>query len=246
MSEESSPQTEGLSPIESSPEIADEMFWLSRGAAVVKESPEKLDKGAQQIASAMAWFWTAYSSVLAAALWMSDSHITWQTSLLIAAPAISLFISYSLAVWASLPISLQFDPAAPYEIKAVHEIVVNKKQFRLGMSLVLAGISALLIATMLVAISLFPKRSHDAISIALFKTAKGPELIVGGALPAKTEVLIRVTPVDHETQRQLMVAEKDKHFTTAFPVAPAEAYDVEISWKIGERRTTLQEEVKSQ
>src|SRR3954447_13547381 len=49
--------------------LADERFWLDYGTRVIDSSHVRLEEGACRVATAMAWFWGAYSAVaLAAAL----------------------------------------------------------------------------------------------------------------------------------------------------------------------------------
>src|SRR5262245_884342 len=121
-------------PDEERIKIADELFWLGQGAKVLEESSAKLIQGAESVAAAMAWFWTVYSAAAAAALLFLHRELSPGIAAIVAAPAITLFAAYGLAVWSALPVPIAFQPASPSDIKRAFESVVARRRERLGWS----------------------------------------------------------------------------------------------------------------
>jgi hypothetical protein len=229
-------------PEEPSPKVADERFWLGRGAEIVQESAKKLDEGAQRIAAAMGWFWTVYSTAAAATLAFSESSLPLATAVLAASPAMALFLAYALATWASLPIPIQFNVLAPYEIKAAHEKVIATKRRRVAVSLGFGAAAAILTVLAISAFAVAGKRQEPRIGIAI--TKDGAEVVAGGTTPADTSVLVRVTPAGGGTESRVGRATKGQAFAISVPVPRAATYDVEVSWQAEGRTTVLRESLK--
>lgn len=222
------------------PEIVDDWYWLRRAATIVAESAEQLDEGARAIAAAMAWFWTVYSAAATAALAIGGQEVTWPRALLMAAPALSIFVAYSLATWASLPISVRFNVVAPEDIKEKHEAVIRSKRRRLGWSFGFAAVSALLVAAVVLG-SALEGRPADDVAFAVARAGAGNEVVVGGRLSKETRLLVRVTPAGQATVARVIAAEQNRPFALAVPVPRAASYDVQASWAAGGRTTELRE-----
>jgi len=226
------------------PEIVDERFWLKRAAVVLAESAKRLDAGAAQVATAMAWFWTAYSAAATAALAITNRGVSLPWALLVASPACAIFVAYALATWASLPVPVQFNVVSPAQIKQAHDAVLAAKRRRLSISLVFGGVAALLVACVLVGLTVIDEHHEDTAIAALTMNASGPEMVVGGRVPVDTRVVVRVTPVGAPAVSRIVAIGKDRRFAVVVPVPLATGYDVETSWADGARTTIVRERVK--
>lgn len=226
------------------PEIVDERFWLKRAAIVLAESAKRLDAGAAQVATAMAWFWTAYSAAATAALAVTNRGVSLPWALLVASPACAIFVAYALATWASLPVSVAFRVIEPAQIKRAHDAVLATKRRRLSISFVFAGIAAVLVACVLVGLTVIDERHEDTAIAALTMNPSGPEVVVGGRVPVDTRVVVRVTPSGAPAVSRIVAIGKDRRFAVVVPVPVAAEYAVETSWSDGARMTIVRERVK--
>jgi hypothetical protein len=231
-------------PVE--PEIVDERFWLKRAAVVLAESAKRIDAGAAQVATAMAWFWTAYSAAATAALAITNRGVSLPWALLIASPGCAIFVAYALATWASLPVSVQFNVVSPAQIKEAHDAVLAVKRRRLSISFVFAGIAALLVALVLVGLTVIDERHEDTAIAALTMNPSGPEVVVGGRVPVDARVVVRVTPAGAPAVSGIAAVGKDRRFSVVVPVPVAAEYGVETSWSDGARTTIVRERIKPQ
>jgi len=228
---------------EESPKIVNELFWLAKAAKIVEDSGERLDKAAERVASAMAWFWTIYSGATTAALALSGLRITGMWALLVAAPILPLFAAYVFATWASLPVSIGFNVLAPYDIKQAHEKAILAKRNRLRISLVLGGVTSVLVAAVAVGTILAGPPPEGRIAVALSPAAGKPALLVGGTVDA-AEVAVAVTPKGMPAVEQVVPVAKGKPFSVAVPVPAAGSYDVHVAWKKDKQRTVVTQVVE--
>jgi hypothetical protein len=210
--------------------FVDELFWLDQAAEFVEQGLEKLDQGGQRVATAMAWFWTAYTTSITAAFAIIDIRMESRFIFWIVAPGISLFAAYALATWASLPIPIQFNVNMPEKIKSAYELLLEKKRLRLRISLWLASLSAVLVAAVSVMVIFLPGRGSDKISILLSKSPEGSEMIMGATFPVETDVLTSVTPSGQSRINRIRSVKADRHTDWVIPVPADSIYSVEISW----------------
>lgn len=223
--------------------VVDERFWLTRSTEIIADSAEEFDQGAQRVASTMAWFWTAYSGTTIAVLGLSTNTYRWEWALFIASPAVSIFMAYTLAVWASLPISIEFNAVDPYDIKEAHDIIIAKKRERLRASFGFAAVTAFLVSCIVIVLALSERRADNQISFMLSEGMTGVEMIIGGSLPHDATVLIRLTPIGKPIQSHLEVVKAHEPFTLALPVPRVSSYDVKVLWESNGRHTILQETI---
>jgi|1185.fasta_scaffold293131_1 hypothetical protein len=226
------------------PSIVNDWYWLKRAAEIVSDSAKKLDDGARAIAAAMAWFWTVYSGAIVAATALSKRELTLTWAFLLAAPALMLFVAYSVATWASLPIPIAFNVIAPEEIKLAHEAWIAKKRRHLSFSLALGGVAAALVAAAVVMFALAEPGRTDRIGFQAADGTSGPEIIVGGRTADARKLLVQITAPGYPTVTRLVVTAKDEDFTIAIPVPLAPSYDAQLSWTAENRTTAIHEQVK--
>lgn len=223
--------------------VVDEQYWLGRAAAILTDSAERLDEGARGIAAAMAWFWTVYSAAATAALAIAAQEVTWPRALLVTFPALSIFVAYTLATWASLPIPVRFNVIAPYDIKAAHDAVIQAKRGRLKWSFGFAALSAILVSGVVLGFALTGRPRPEDVVFAVAPGDGGNELIVEGRFSRESRMLVQVTPAGHAAVSRVVAVPKDRSFTLAVPVPRAARYEVETSWAVGGRTTRLKEVV---
>lgn len=226
------------------PEIVDERFWLAHAAVIIAESPDNLDQGAQRVAAAMAWFWTAYSGALVAIFAFGSSPLTEGWVLLIVSPVITLFIAYALSTWASVPVPVRFEVNQPRKIKAAYEAALETKKSRLVLSLIFAGVTTLLVSGVAIALALAGPPQSQRIAISFAASPTEPEVVVGGSIPVETDVVIEISPDGHPPINSIVPVSRKTPFTRSIPVPSAETYNVRVSWKDGERETSVREVIK--
>jgi hypothetical protein len=224
------------------PKVVDERFWLARAAKIVEEASDRLDKGSDRIATAMAWFWGAYSTALTAGLALSPLKLSVAMALLAASPALALFVAYGLATWAALPVPIAFHVLEPENIKRAHEHAVERKRRRLGRSIGFAALAAILVVVASSAFAGMERRYRGEVAIGMSNS----EILVGGSAPIDGVIIVRVTSHGVPDVTAVAAAKKNEVFQLAVPVAKASAYDVEVSWQDGARTTVIRQSVKAQ
>lgn len=122
--------------------LVDDRFWLRRAGELVTAGAALRTDAARQLMSALAWLWTVYTgaAVLGSAAAKADLH--GGRAVVVALPSVMLMFAYVTAVFAYMPISVEFDPRDPADVQAAYVAGVRAGQRRLRIALVLCAVAA--------------------------------------------------------------------------------------------------------
>ncbi len=195
----------------------------------------RLDDGANKIASAMAWFWGAYTAVVTAGSLIKEPHLDLLQRVLISLPAVLLFGAYGFATWAAMPMTVSFDPRQPWEIKGSYDQTTTRRLWRLGASMTLA-----LLAAVAVSVAVFvqlSKTPEPAEGLVITYETDRRSLLVGGVAPGNAEITVEASSAGN-TQRAVGRSGKDGTFQIPIALAPNGVFTVSVKWESSDHYTT--------
>lgn len=142
-------------PVAADPEspLVDDFFWLRRAGDLVTGGSELRTEAARQLMSALTWLWTVYTgaAVISAARSHADAHPL--QAIVLAFPSVTLVVAYMAAVFAFMPVTVEFDPRDPEEVRVSYATALHRGFTRLKLALTLTAASALAIAGAIIAVT---------------------------------------------------------------------------------------------
>lgn len=223
--------------------VVDERFWLEWAVKVVDTTPSRLDEGASRIATAMGWFWGAYTAVILAGslirVWSLDPGLR----LLVAAPSILLFVAYALASWAAMPTRVEFDPREPWAVKSAYDQTAARKWARVTTGLAFGIAAAIAVAVAIVLVLAGGASPESRVSVGL--DSQRHRVLVFGVVPAGVLVTARVTSDNGSDVQQMLTADPDGHIDMAIPTSGSSVYTVVVRWESRNQETSIRRELRA-
>lgn len=136
-------------------------FWLAYAQDIVRGAIQAPEKRAEQLAAAIAWFWTLYSAAALVVLTIGGTLVPMPAAMLIALPSAVLVLAYWMAARVRRPLLMDFDPRIPSEIEAMHAKAAAEKRSALTWAERLTAAAALSVVAAL-ATALFVKPPPSA------------------------------------------------------------------------------------
>lgn len=125
-------------------------YWFKVSQQLVENASTKRVESAKAVQTMIGWFWGVYSAGAIIGMSLSDKSFSLLVVLLVASPIPILLIAYWLAIWAQVPISVEFDHRVPKDIKNSYDASVEARSQRLRLALGTSFIAALFVAFALV------------------------------------------------------------------------------------------------
>jgi hypothetical protein len=167
-------------------EIIDDEYWLQYAKKSVENSITSRNAAAAKLEKMTIWFWSLYTASFT--IGVSINLIVAPKFILglLAAPIFLLIITYWFCILAQLPVSAEFDPAIPFEIKEGYNSGLSKKKKRFDIALTFTFISALFLSIALFSLSFAKKKENYTLSA--FYSDNKEQIIVSGLFPGNTIV----------------------------------------------------------
>ena len=176
--------------------IVGDRFWLAYAQDIVRGAITAPERRAEQLAAAIAWFWTIYSAAALVALTTGAARLPSAAPWLLALPSAILILAYWLAARVRRPMPIDFDQRIPEQIAQVHAAVALQKRASLRNAEAAAGVAAACVVVALLA------------------------AMLGTATP-RAELSALVDPLDR--QRLTVLAQVSKNALVVFSAQPASA-----------------------
>ncbi len=122
--------------------VINDRFWLGYARSSTEATVAGQAAAAQQLATAVGWFWTAYTATAIAGLTFLANRPSVMRTIVLLSPSAVLIVAYLVATWAALPLATRYDPRVPDEIKASYLLVVRTQRQRLLHAKQLTALSA--------------------------------------------------------------------------------------------------------
>lgn len=181
-------------------EIVDDEYWLSYAKRTIEKSISTRNEAATKLESMTLWFWGLYTASFTIGVSINAIDAPFWVLILMASPIISLIVTYWFCVHAQFPVTAEFDPTIPYEIKEGYNsgLLVKKKRF--NYALLLTFISAVLLSGSLFSLSFYNKKTEPTVEARYDKESKS--IIVSGLLPKNVEVFTTLDFVNDNLKKQ--------------------------------------------
>jgi hypothetical protein len=123
-------------------DLVDDLFWLRRAGEMVRGASTLRSEAANRLMNALAWLWTVYTG---AAVIAGSGHGTTSRvdALVLALPSLTIVAAYAAAMYAYLPMTLDFDPRSPSAVREAYGRAVERGWRRVRVALAFAGLAAL-------------------------------------------------------------------------------------------------------
>lgn len=126
-------------------ELVDDRFWLKRATELVVAASSLRSDAARQLMSSLSWLWTVYTGAAVVRTATAASHFAGGELVVLALPSLLIVVAYAAAMFAYMPVAVEFEPLDPADIRAAYVQGVRTGRQRMRWALVLTGIAALAI-----------------------------------------------------------------------------------------------------
>lgn len=177
-------------------EIVNDHYWLEYAKKTIEKSITSRNEAAAKLESMTLWFWGLYTASFTIGVSINVIDAPFWVLLLLASPVVFLIITYWFCVLAQFPVTAEFDPTIPYEIKEGYNQGLLVKKRRFNMALIFTFISALLLGTALFSLSFVNKRSETSLIASYDSTLK--LITISGILPKNISAYTTIDTVSIE------------------------------------------------
>lgn len=175
-------------------EIADDAFWLEYAKSTIQNSITTRNEAASKLEKMTLWFWGLYTAsfTIGVSINLIDAPTT--ILVLLALPVFTLIITYWLCVRAQFPVTAEYDPVIPIEIKDGFNRGLKIKNRRFQSAVISTLISAFLLGFALFSLS-FVKKKETKSMIVCFNDSKNL-VVVSGIVPKDSFVTTTADSTD--------------------------------------------------
>lgn len=231
----------------------DDQYWFELSEQMVRNTQQGASEAAEKLQGFVAWLWGIYTGGAAIGLTLSPQSFSRVQLIFIALGSFALVVVYWCAVYVQLPITVEFDPRSPTEIKNAYKLGVEEKNRRLRWTILFSGLAAMLMTLGLVWDKLNTPPSHVApwFDVALHEQGQTRILALTGELGSGEEmsnlskVIVKVQSTVSSSEKQtaefalLPLGERGR-LQTSLPLDfSADSLTVLLEWQ-GARETTMQ------
>lgn len=167
--------------------VVGDRFWLSYAQDAVRGAIAGPEARASQLAGAIAWYWTVYSSVGVAVVVFAPEKVNSLASLFIAAPSFILIVAYWYAIRVGRPMLFTFDPRVPAEIANAYAQAAKEKHAALKNAERWTA-SAGICVTIGLAVALFASDGNSTTLVARFDPIVSTRILVNAKVPKNAVV----------------------------------------------------------
>lgn len=218
----------------------DDQYWFNLSETLANKALDARDQAAAKLQNLVLWLWGIYTSLAAVGFALAGKNLSPLHTALIVIASVCLIVVYWATVWVQMPKLVAFDPRSPDEIreKAYVENLLAK-HVRLRITLFLALVASILVATALAVASLAkpePAQQAPRLAAALAGSGEKRSVAVTGYV-GKTDgspVLVRLSPSKQQVEPVRILAADNGLVQTSIPVlmtAQETPLAVTLEWK---------------
>jgi hypothetical protein len=180
-------------------EMVDDEYWLQYGKNTLVNSITSRNEAAAKLEKMTLWFWGLYTTSFTIGVSINIIDAPFWILLLLASPIVLLILTYWLCTLAQLPVTAEYDPTIPYEIKEGYNAGLKTKDRRFKIALWSTFISALLLSIALFSLSFVHKKSNYSISASISDNKE--VFVISGTLPKTSTVLTTLDSLDENKHK---------------------------------------------
>jgi len=128
------------------PQLVDDYYWLGRAGELVKANSALRADAAKQLMAALAWLWSVYTGAAILGAATASRALSGAESVVLGAPSLLIVLAYAGAVYAYMPLTIEFDPRDPEDVRVAFTEATRRGWRRLRIALGLAALAGLGIA----------------------------------------------------------------------------------------------------
>ncbi|MFL5381771.1 MAG: hypothetical protein ACJ8GN_04585 [Longimicrobiaceae bacterium] len=217
-------------------------YWFDFSRTLVDGAISRRELAAEALQKLVIWIWGVYTAAASVGFALSGKELTLPATVLIALPSALLILVYWGTVWVQMPRLVAFDPRVPDEIEQAHRKIVEAKERRLMLTLLLSVVTAAMVSLGLVVASVgrAPRFTPPSFRAELAREGARSRVAVTAHVGQAPRATLRVTPLGVVPARRApMVATliPDSggllQASTALPTAVDSAL-VELGWEAGD------------
>lgn len=180
-------------------EIVDDAFWLAYAKNTIQNSISTRNEAASKLEKMTLWFWGLYTTSFTIGVSINIIDAPTTVLILLASPVFTLIITYWLCVIAQFPVTADFDPRIPMEIKDAFNSGLKAKDKRFRWALFSTLVSAFLLGSALFSLS-FVKKKEDKCMSACYNDSKDL-LIISGTIPKNCFITTVIDSLDKKNNK---------------------------------------------
>jgi hypothetical protein len=188
------------------------------------------------------WLWGIYTAGAAVGFALSGKELEFWPTFVIAIPSGLLILVYWGTVWVQMPKLVAFDPRSPTEIEQAYSDILLTKNRRLGLTLLLSVVTAVMVSVGLVVASVDESADSDAPSLqAALRRVNGESIASVTAHVGKApRADLRFEPLPgsdgvRDSILMTVIPTEDGLIQTSTRLnAAADAVRVRLSWEAGD------------
>lgn len=183
----------GENPIK--PKI-DDQFWFELSEQLVRDTQQGAAEAAEKLQRFVEWLWGIYTGGAVIGLTLSPQSFSRLQLIFIALGSFALVLVYWCAVYVQLPVTVEFDPRSPTEIKSAYKFAVEKKNRRLRWTILFSALAAILMTFGLVwdKLSTPPSNTAPWFEASLHGQGQTRVLALTGEILSVAKVVVKVQP----------------------------------------------------
>ena len=223
----------------------DDQYWFELSEQMVRNTQQGASEAAEKLQGFVAWLWGIYTGGAAIGLTLSPQSFSRVQLIFIALGSFALVVVYWCAVYVQLPITVEFDPRSPTEIKNAYKLGVEEKNRRLRWTILFSGLAAILMTLGLVwdKLNTPPRHAAPWFDVALHEQGQTRILALTGELGSGEEmsnlskVIVKVQSTVSSSEKQtaefaLLPLGERGHLQTSLPLNfAADSLHVSLEWQ---------------
>ncbi len=171
----------------------DDQYWLDYAKVLADSASTSRDQAASRLTAVLGWLWGIYTGAATVGVALHKTEFPLYTAIFIAAPVPLIVVGYWLSIWASSPVLVKIDPQVPADMRAAYVKVIETKDGRLRLALIISLLASITAAASIVLAS-FATPTSSTILRAKFQQAAGANsaLELAGSFSPQKAVTVRV------------------------------------------------------
>jgi hypothetical protein len=178
----------------------DDQFWFDWSKTQIEGALERRLQAFEKLQNLVLWLWGIYTSFAAVGFTLSSKSLELGPTLLIALASGLLIAVYWACVWGQLPISIEFDPRSPTEIKQAHLKSITTKDMRLRIALGLSVVAAIAVALALVVAGTAQSKATPGLETSGKVMGDRVQIAITATIKPKTDVVLEVFSRPNSTE----------------------------------------------
>lgn len=170
----------------------DDQHWFDESKRMIESAASSRNEAGAKLQTMVGWLWGIYTASAAIGISLSNASYPGWVIALIAAPSPMLIASYWLAVWTQMPVSVQFDPRVPKQIKLAYIKGIETKGKRLQCALGMSLLAAFFVSAGLISASLVKEDTKVGFKAFHHDTNGQNSVSIKGTFPIKGQLTFRI------------------------------------------------------